>query len=221
MSASNLLDTNISLRNSLIQEILDQKTSLAVLSEKYDIDISELFRWFKNLESKLHETIVQPAGMFPEVDDEEWLEMTEEEKKEFINHLTKAEEFYKETENKVENLKAEIFKTLNENENLSKNQKEELKEKIIYFLNGFKNDLPRNFLSKLPLAQVSISPENSIDLVWRVLSGSEIKSFYGIEFSLDEEITYYGMLEGGIDFGANVSLDKLINITSKMLSKII
>ena len=92
---------------------MSQKTSLAELSTKYDINLSELFLWVKNLESKLHETIEQPSGMFPEVDDEEWLEMTEEEKKEFIGHLTKAEEFYKETEKRVETIRSELFKSLN------------------------------------------------------------------------------------------------------------
>lgn len=93
MSTSNLIDNNISLRNNIIQEILSKKTTLTELSAKFDIDESELFIWFKNLESILHETIEQPSGMFPEVDDAEWVNLSEEEKKDFINHLLKGDEY--------------------------------------------------------------------------------------------------------------------------------
>ncbi len=48
MRTSNLVDTDISLRNRLIQDILSKKTTLAELSIKYGIEVSELFSWVKN-----------------------------------------------------------------------------------------------------------------------------------------------------------------------------
>lgn len=81
MSSSKTLDQNNTLRNNLVQELLDQNLTLDELSSKFGIDKRELFIWLKNLEAKLHQTIEQPPRIFPEVDDEEWVEMTEEEKK--------------------------------------------------------------------------------------------------------------------------------------------
>lgn len=85
------------LRNNLVQELLDQDLPLDELSSKFGIDKRELFIWLKNLETKLHQTIEQPAVLFPEVDDEEWVGMSEEEKIDFIKHLRKADEFESET----------------------------------------------------------------------------------------------------------------------------
>ena len=97
MSNSKTLDQNNALGNKLVQELLDQNLTLDELSSKFGIDKRELFIWLKNLESKLHQTIEQPAELFPEVDDEKWVEMTDEEKNDFINHLRKANEFESET----------------------------------------------------------------------------------------------------------------------------
>lgn len=97
MSSSKTLDQNNTLRNNLVQELLDQNLTLDELAGKFRIDKRELFIWLKNLEAKLHQTIEQPPGLFPEVDDEEWVEMTEDEKIDFINHLKKADEFESET----------------------------------------------------------------------------------------------------------------------------
>ena len=97
MSSSKTLDQNNLLRINLVQDLLDQNLTLEELSSKFGIEKRELFIWLKNLEIKLHQTIEQPPGLFPKVDDKEWLEMTEEEKIEFIKHLRKADEFESET----------------------------------------------------------------------------------------------------------------------------
>ena len=43
-----------------------------------------------DLESRLHETIEQPDDLIPEVDDEEWVNLTKEEKDDFLDHLSKG-----------------------------------------------------------------------------------------------------------------------------------
>lgn len=97
MSSITAIDQNIELRNSLIQDVLSDKFSLEDLSKKYNIELLELFLWFKNLEIKLHQTIEQPAGLFPSIDDEEWTSMSEEEKKAFVLHLKEADKFESKT----------------------------------------------------------------------------------------------------------------------------
>ncbi len=38
----------------------------------------------------MHETIEQPDDMIPDVDDEDWVSLTEEEKDDFLDHLSKG-----------------------------------------------------------------------------------------------------------------------------------
>lgn len=92
MSSVKTLDSNYNLRNDLIQDLLTHQRTLPELAKKYNIEIEELFFWLKNLELKLHQTIEQFIGLFPPVDDEEWLNMTQEEKNDFIHHLKKGDE---------------------------------------------------------------------------------------------------------------------------------
>lgn len=97
MSTAESINNNNNLRSQILNDLLSKSLSLTDLSKKYNIEVTELFLWLKNVEININQTLSTPSDIFPPVDDEEWLNMTEKERIDFFNHLEKGLEFESET----------------------------------------------------------------------------------------------------------------------------
>lgn len=87
MSTAESINNNNTLRTQILNDLISKSLSLIELSKKYNIEITELYSWLKSVEININQILSLPSGVFPPVDDEEWLNMTEKERVEFFDHL--------------------------------------------------------------------------------------------------------------------------------------
>lgn len=93
MSTAESINNDVNLRSQILNDLISKSLSLVDLSKKYNIEISELYSWLKSIEININQTLSDPSGIFPPVDDEEWLNMTEKERLDFFDHLEKGLQF--------------------------------------------------------------------------------------------------------------------------------
>lgn len=97
MSTVKSINDDEKLGNRILHDLLSNTLSLPELSKKYNIDVSQLFLWLKSVEVSINQTLNSSSDIFPPVDDEEWLNMTTEERNEFFNDLEEGLKFKSET----------------------------------------------------------------------------------------------------------------------------
>ena len=88
MSAINDINNNQKLKLNLFEDLTAHKYTFSELAKKYSLSEKDLFLWLKNLEIDINELIDSSTSLFPTVDDESWVGMSLEEKKELIKHFT-------------------------------------------------------------------------------------------------------------------------------------
>ena len=57
------------------------------------LDLAEIFLWLENLDYRIRQTIEDQIDRLRPIDDEEWVNLSNEEKKAFIDHLKEADRF--------------------------------------------------------------------------------------------------------------------------------
>jgi len=93
MSTAESINNDDNLRNQILNDLISKSLSLIDLSKKYNIEVVELYSWLKSIEITINQTLSALEGIFPPVDDEEWLNMTKNERLEFFEHLEKGFQF--------------------------------------------------------------------------------------------------------------------------------
>lgn len=93
MSKAESINNDDNLRSQILKDLVSKSLSLLDLSKKYNIEVSELYSWLKSIEININQTLSNPSGIFPQVDDEEWLNMSEDERLDFFKHLEKGLQF--------------------------------------------------------------------------------------------------------------------------------
>lgn len=97
MSTVKSINNDDNLSNRILHDLLSNTLSLPELSKKYNIEVSQLFLWLKSVEVSINQTLNSSSDIFPQVNDEEWLNMSIEERNEFINDLEEGLKFKSET----------------------------------------------------------------------------------------------------------------------------
>lgn len=103
-TTESISNDNNDLRNRILNDLLSKSLSLIDLSKKYNIELAELYSMLKSVEINISQTLSTPSGIFPPVDDQEWINMTEKERLDFFNHLEKGLQ-YESTPITLESLK--------------------------------------------------------------------------------------------------------------------
>ena len=80
---------NNDLRNRILNDLLAESLSLIDLSKKYKKEITELYALLKSIEININQTLNTHSEIFPPVDDQEWVNMSEKERLDFYDHLEK------------------------------------------------------------------------------------------------------------------------------------
>ncbi len=90
MSTAESINNDENLRSQILNDLISKSLSLTDLLKKYNIEVTELYSWLKSIEININQTLSSPSGVFPPVDDEEWLNMTKKERSDFFDHLEKG-----------------------------------------------------------------------------------------------------------------------------------
>ena len=93
MSSIEAINNNQTIRDQLLRDLSSKAFSITDMSVKYSISVPDLFLWLKDLEVHINQTLSSSQGNFPQVSDQEWLDLSDDDKDAFVRHLKDSDTF--------------------------------------------------------------------------------------------------------------------------------